>query len=288
MTTADMTYQRAWPIYRPLGWPAIPLPRGAKLPPPPGFTGREGVDPSGADCAEFENVRLYRGTRQTAIRMPVTVIGLDVDAYTGRTGGATITEGVQRWGQLPGGPWSSARDDGVSGIRFFRVPPAAVFVSDVAFPDLGVGHVEVIRRTHRYAVVWPSVHPRLRQPYTWRNTPGSGIPPAVDDLPELPDRWIDGLRPRKRTVTHGSVPVGQPASKALLAGVLRFVLDAKPGNRNDRLWWGSVRLFERVRDRQLDEAAATNMLDAAASTLAMENREAAATIASARKAVLGG
>lgn len=283
------TYQDAWPVYRPCGWPAIPLPRGAKLPPPPGFTGRDGVDPSGADCAEFENVRLYRGTRQTAIRMPVNVIGLDVDAYAGRTGGATIAEGKRRWGPLPAGPWSSARDDGVSGIRFFAVPAGMLFSSGIAFPDLGLGNVDIIRRQHRYAVVWPSVHPRTRQLYTWHGTTAPDAPPAVANLPALPRPWLDGLRPRQRTALAGySTPMGEPVSKTVLAGVIRFVLEATPGSRNDRLWWGCLRLFERVRDGQVAEHAAVAMLADAAVAIALDSREAAATIASARKAVLGG
>ncbi len=115
----------------------LPLRTGTKYPPPDGFTRWDGIDPSGPDCAEFDQLPAYRGsTAQTALRMPTTVVGLDVDAYNDKTGGRTIAEAARGWGRLPAGPWSSARDDGVSGIRFYGVPDGTVLVSDVVFPEL--------------------------------------------------------------------------------------------------------------------------------------------------------
>lgn len=188
------TYQHAHPLYRRLGWPsALPLAPRTKGPPPAGFTGWDGIDPSFPDCLEFEQLAAYRGTGQVALRMPSTVIGVDVDAYGGRTGAATVAEATRRWGPLPSGPWSSARDDGVSGIRFYRVPDGTVLVANLAFPELRVGHVEIIQRHHRYAVVWPSVHPTTGTGYTWRGTAAPDMPPAVGDLPELPAAWVAAL-----------------------------------------------------------------------------------------------
>lgn len=187
------TYQDTWPASRRLGWPGtLPLRPGTKWPPPDGFTGWDGIDPSPADCAEFDQLPAYRGTGQMAYRMPSTVVGLDRDGYDGRTGLRTIAEAERRWGPLPNGPWSSAREDG-SGIAFYRVPDGTVLVSNIAFPDLGLGHVEVIQRHHRYAVGWPSTHPTTATRYTWRGTTGPDRPPAVDDLPALPHAWLAAL-----------------------------------------------------------------------------------------------
>lgn len=214
------TYAEAWPIYRARGWPgSLPLPAGAKHPPPTGWTGWDGPDPSGPDCAEWAEHPTYRGTTQLALRMPSTVVGLDVDGYGGKTGAATIAEAIRRWGPLPAGPWSSARDDGVSGIRFYRVPDGTLLVANLAFPDLKIGHVEVIQRHHRYAVEWPSVHPELGTPYTWRGTAGPDRPPAVDDLPELPATWLAAL-----------AGTGEHAERATPERVRRFLAGLPSGS----------------------------------------------------------
>lgn len=214
-----MTFQDAWPIYRRLGWTGVlPLRPGTKYPPPDGFTGWDGIDPSAADCAEFEQLDRYRSTRQTALRMPPTVVGLDVDAYDDRTGAATLAEAERRGGPLPAGPWSSARDDGVSGIRLYRVPDGTVLVANMAFPEMKIGHVELIQRHHRYALAHPSTHPKTRTPYTWRGTAGPDVPPAVADLPALPESWL-----------HALAGTGLLGERAQPERVARFLGDLPPG-----------------------------------------------------------
>lgn len=245
-------YQDVWPACRRLGWLGVlPLRSGTKYPPPDGFTGWDGIDPSAADCAEFDQLDQFRGTRQTALRMPAVVIGLDVDAYDGRTGGDTIAEASRRGGSLPDGPWSSARDDGVSGIRFFRVPDGTVLVSNVAFPELRIGHVEVIQRHHRYAVVWPSVHPKTGAEYTWRGTSGPGIPPSVDDLPSLPETWLAALA--------GTARAGERARSDEVA---RFLADLPTGSVCE-----SVRAAVRAADATLREPVVSRHDDALAAVL---------------------
>jgi hypothetical protein len=49
--------------------------------------------------------------------------------------------------------------------------------------------IEIIQHRHRYAVVWPSVHPEGR-PYVWVGRLGI---PGPRHLPMLPERWVDGL-----------------------------------------------------------------------------------------------
>src|SRR5690606_9290580 len=49
---------------------------------------------------------------------------------------------------------------------------------------------EVIQRGHRYAVAYPSIHPKTGTPYGWVGV--NGIP-RVADLPELPSKWVGFL-----------------------------------------------------------------------------------------------
>lgn len=106
-------------------------------------------------------------------------------------------------------------------------------------------------------------------------------PSPIADAPE----WLGAVlapparrpaRPRARPVTRGG-----------LAGVLRVVLNAREGNRNAALYWSSLRLFERVRDGQVDEEAARSMLLDAAHTTGLGDGESRATVESARRKVFG-
>ncbi len=59
---------------------------------------------------------------------------------------------------------------------------------------VGAAHIDVIQRSHRYAVVWPSVHPkRLR--YRWYDQGGDVLDrvPTLAELPQLPGSWVEYL-----------------------------------------------------------------------------------------------
>jgi hypothetical protein len=199
-------YLAAASIYRRAGWTGpLPLPTGKKWPPPEGYTGWHGHDPSGADSqAWFDDDPIFRGTTQLGLRMPEGVIGIDVDHYGVKRGAATLEEAIRRWGPLPEAPMSSARGDGPSGIQFFRVAKGVHLRTVLRFAAVGVegqpgyrpalGHVEIIQRHHRYAVAYPSVHPDTGDPYLWYRTPGPDVPPSAPGLPRLPDRWAEELR----------------------------------------------------------------------------------------------
>ena len=126
------------------------------------------------------------------LRMPPTVVGIDIDAYPPKTGAATSPK--------PNTGGSARRavvlraDDGVSGIRLLRVPDGTVLQTVIGFPELSIGHIDVIQRHHRYAVVWPSIHPTGAL-YTWRGADGEVLdqPPSPDDLPLLPEAWLQAL-----------------------------------------------------------------------------------------------
>jgi|GEM_PF-1611993 len=195
-------YADAAQAYWDKGWRGVlPLKRGAKWPPPKGFTGYNGVDPSFADLLEWSE---QYPDGNVCLRLPDGVIGIDVDAYGAKTGGAAFAEAVRRWGPLPDGPQSSSReDDTVSGLRLFRVPPNTLLEDVIVFPELSIGDIEVIQRHHRYVVCWPSIHPEGRS-YWWRNSKGQllGIP-SIEDIPELPQSWLEGLKLTPRSLEIG-------------------------------------------------------------------------------------
>lgn len=198
MTPADQpTYADAFGRYRSAGWTGtIPLKRGTKFPPPTGYTGTTGLYPSGADCQEWAEHE-YLGTPQLALRMPAVAVGFDVDHYDDKRGLDTMREAVKRWGPISADaeaprPYSSSRPGG-SGIYVLRIPPGVVLRDRLEFPELDLGSVEIIQRHHRYAVVWPSLHPKTSGRYFWHHTAGPDIPPALDTLPELSPAWIEAL-----------------------------------------------------------------------------------------------
>lgn len=186
MTIVDQTtnpydeYLQYWDA----GWRGIlPLPYGQKAYPPTGWTGHNGIDTSFPDCLTF----LEDGQQNICLRMPANVVGVDVDHYGDKTGGDTLTQLVEKFGALPPTIMSTSRDDGISGIRLYQIPVGSVLPSKL-------DGIEFVQRHHRYAVVWPSIHPTGRT-YQWideRTGKPSDIP-NVSDLPELPPRWVNGL-----------------------------------------------------------------------------------------------
>ena len=181
--TESTPYGHAAHLYRGGGWSPIPLPARRKSPPPTGWTGYDAPVVSGADIQAWIDAGLSGSN--VGLRLPDTVLGLDVDAYDGKPGENTMRTAIDRLGTLPTAPRSTSRGaDDLSGIRFYRVPPGRRWAD-----ALGPG-VEVIHPGHRYAVTWPSVHPEGGI-YRWY----AGVapllkPPSVDELPELSDPWV--------------------------------------------------------------------------------------------------
>jgi hypothetical protein len=185
MMTTTSPYADAFDAYWRAGWRGIlPLPHGQKTPPPEGYTGYGGLEPSYPDCAAWAE----DGIHNIALRLPPDVIGLDVDAYDDKPGGETLHRLIGVHGPLPPTYLSTSRGDGMSGIRLYRVPAGS------SFPTKLPG-IELIQNYHRYAVVWPSRHPN-GQLYQWIDeTTGqpSITPPSLSAIPELPNAWVNGL-----------------------------------------------------------------------------------------------
>lgn len=162
------------------GWLPLPLPPGEKSPPPKGYTGHyesptlEVIERWIEEQPDRSNIGL---------RVPDGIIGVDIDAYKGKQGGASFGALTEALGVLPP-TWSlSARADGLSGIRFFRVPFGKHWPGELA-PD-----IQVIQYRHRYSVAYPSLHPKLHKMYRWY-PPGAHIN-GTDWSSEIPD--ISGL-----------------------------------------------------------------------------------------------
>jgi hypothetical protein len=177
------------------GWCPLPLPPRKKSSPPTGTTGRYEMP----DKKKIQGWAKERDARcNIAIRVPDNVIGIDVDAYDAKVGRASLESLVAEFGELPPTWTLTSRSDGVSGIRFYRVPGGLHWPGE-AKPD-----VQIVQHHHRYAVAYPSVHPDTRGVYLWYG-PGdvlNGAPksvtveheiPSIDDLAELPADWVSGL-----------------------------------------------------------------------------------------------
>lgn len=168
------------------GWRGILLlPPNQKAPPPTGQTGAGGTWPSGADVwATAEE----HPEGNVGIRLPPTVLGLDVDNYAGKAGGHTWVTAQQRHGELPPTWYTTSRADGLSGIRLYKVTPGMHWPGEI-----GPG-VDLIQVRHRYIVAPPSVHPGGGV-YRWCHDDGRAHVemPAPDQLPPLPDGWVAAL-----------------------------------------------------------------------------------------------
>ena len=212
---AGVGFGQAHPLYLAGGLTPLPLPARQKKSPPTGYTGWEGQWPTDEDYARWA-VPHYDGN--LAIRMPESVevdgelwagLGIDEDHYEGKTGAAAMAEGERRYGPLPPTYYSTSRDDG-SRIRFYRIPTGLRFGGKLAFPELGIGDVELIQYGHRYAVAAPSIHDKTGRLYQWFDADGNLMdePPAFADWPPLPAAWVEGL-PRKDAPRNNSHPAGE-------------------------------------------------------------------------------
>lgn len=203
-------FNNAARLWRDAGWlGVIPLPAKAKNPPPIGWTGRSAGFATDDQVSEWSddpafaygNLGLHLGWPVTVDGTDYEVIGIDVDHYDDngkhKRGGDQLDDLAGDYGRLPPTWVSTARaerGDWTSGIRFYRVPRG------LAFRGSAAADIEIIQKSHRFAVVWPSHNPktqttyRLFCPQSWSEHGQALIgPPDVTELPVLPDRWVDYL-----------------------------------------------------------------------------------------------
>lgn len=216
---SETPFTRAARAYFDSSWSPIPLPHKAKSPvpdSPTAFTGASGAYVDGAQLRRWlaSRARAQAGNfhyppSNIAIRLPKDLIGIDLDAYGDKKGAETIARAEEAWGPLPLTWVSTSRQDGLSGIRIFRIPEGLSWPGEL---PQGKG-VELIRWDHRYMIVAPSIHDLTGEEYRWcREVVGGGEDPAVTlvdspdefpdadgaDIPPLPESWVEGLTSGKR------------------------------------------------------------------------------------------
>ena len=209
MPTTDNPFAEAFDAYYNAGWRSIfQLPYGQKFPPPTGYTGRDPAIPSYADLMTWaDDNKPYN----IGLRLPPGVVGLDVDDYNDKGGGATLATLISGFGPLPPTCMSSSRGDGISGIRLYRVDGDVELVTAIRHG------IEIIQKHHRYVVAWPSVHPEGGI-YQWideRTGETMVSPPKVADLPYLPAAWVNMLAAAARKETAKADLTGDQARAIL-------------------------------------------------------------------------
>jgi hypothetical protein len=193
--TTTKRYAEAQQIYLDAGWPK-PLPiEGDKRVAVSGFHGANGRPKPHAN--HLKVWRRLHATDDIALAMPPDVFGADLDEYKvalgqiERSPRAALEELIGC--KLPPTWMTTSRDDG-SGILLYRVPPLP---KGKRWKSAPVPGCESVTARERYALVWPSIHPKTGQPYRWIEPNGEiaepGRVPSIDELAYLPLEALDAL-----------------------------------------------------------------------------------------------
>jgi P4 family phage/plasmid primase-like protien len=199
----------AWRQLYAADYDPLPLPARQKQTPPSSYTGHNGKRATIAQLAEWESLPKYEngnicdwfGSEIFRDGVWYQLIGIDVDQYHDKHGGDQLKELEKKLGPLSKTWISGARIDGVSGIRWFLAPLYDEDGNRIRFHDRADTDIDIIQRHHRYALVWPSLHPDGGT-YWW--FPPGVVPnesgkaawsidaglPALHDLPVLPREWV--------------------------------------------------------------------------------------------------
>ena len=210
MMATTSPYAASFDAYWSAGWRGIlPLPERRKTFPPTGYTGHDGKWPSYADCHTWAS----DGIHNICLRLSADIVGIDVDAYGDKPGAATLADLVDKYGPLPPTWLSTSRDDGISGIRLYRIPEGATLPTKLP-------GIEFVQHHHRYVVAWPSQHPDTGREYRWideRDPTATGGVPNPSLLPALPQAWIDGLA--VEASTHSKANLDDTQTAAIVLGL---------------------------------------------------------------------
>lgn len=261
-------YAAAAPAYRHMGWTqVIPLPSGAKFPPPKNTTGGTQRPVTDTQVAQWSQAETVGRPSNVGVVMPEGVIAIDVDRAEGherkQDGALTLIRLERELGPLPA-TWTSGHENADSPYRhrFYRVPSGLEF-------DGGAGEgIDILQHHHRYAVAWPSTHPN-GSTYRWMRPDGTvyeGVP-HVMWLPDLPDAWVRRLR-KKPTPTEPRRVETRPTPRmeqdprmcrAINTYLNRLLADpAVKGSRHDTMLhaaWALIRFQEEGHRGALDALA---------------------------------
>jgi len=191
-------YHAAASEYFKRGWTdPIPMkgnPGKKKLPGVAGFTGYDGKPVGFQQLTEW--AQGYLGERNIGLRLPAHVVGIDVDDYEGKHGGASWARACAELGEPPATYSTTSRGRGQPArIRLYRLPVGKTPYRGVekAFNTQFGEDVEIIHRGWRHVMVYPSVHEGTGRRYEWYGPDGSLMEraaPALSELPELPEAWV--------------------------------------------------------------------------------------------------
>lgn len=163
---------------------------------------------------------------------------------------------------LSGGPDGS--------VHYYFIPPHTGLAQREVMPgiDSRIGG-------KGYVIAPPSPHPDTGTPYTWVNegTPPAPLPPAIAAI-------LAPYKPLPR-VTRSHLQVDGHSG---VDGLIRTVLEADDGTRNNKLFWAACRMAENQRD---GDPTNWDSLETAALQVGLADSEIHRTIASARHTVTG-
>jgi hypothetical protein len=109
--------------------------------------------------------------------------------------------------------------------------------------------------------------------------PATGLPVLLDaPLAPWPEWLLAGLRPKPRIVSSNAFTY--QGGDRWLRGLVRTVVSATEGERNQKLFWASCRAGRNVRDGRASEDFVTSVLLEAAAHAGLSLREAQLTIRS--------
>lgn len=238
-------YATGAPVYAALGFTGL-FPVDGKRPALAGVTGRAGIHSTPEQYAGPEALEGF-ARLNLGWHLPPGYVGIDVDAYEGKEGASTLAALEAQLCPLPATVSSTARGPGLSRIHLFRVPENTE-LAGVLEAQHGDGtrtrDVEVVQAHHRYAVVWPSVHPGTGGVYRWYRPDGSPLegPPSLEQVAALPGPWLErfGKSPEGRSEGLGegeahfrSVYTSSSFPDALTSALGRF--SAAAGSRHDSM-----------------------------------------------------
>ena len=205
----DLIYAAAAGIYWDLGWRGIiPVDPADKGGVPKGFTGHDGIDVTRENLDWFIK---SKPSYNIGLRQPDDAIGIDVDDW-GAKRRRHHRRSRETLGKLPYSPRSTSRDDGISGIRVYRIPPGVELVGEIGLPQT------------RASAGWNSSNGitatcsagRRGTPRPAASTSGSASttsrwpthPNYPGDIPDLPAAWLEAFRKPER---NGADLGDQPA-----------------------------------------------------------------------------
>lgn len=224
-------YSQASRLYRELGWKVIAPSKISPESKKPdssvhGIFGRNKRtgEPNSATEEQMDSWEIQFPERNCLLKMNKGVIGIDVDQYwklskktnkwVRKKGYDNMIDDIARYGDLPPTYTSTSRGPNQpSRIYLFGVDEGAEFNS-APYDD-----VEIIQLHHRYALVWPSIHPETGEQYRWYGPDGSECsPPRPSDISELPREWYAPLMTTKRTSKASSSRKGPHGYRAPYKG----------------------------------------------------------------------